>query len=231
MKELTKLCKLNNINFSEKYENNFSQFFNDLIYYNNMFNLTAITEKNEVIIKHFLDSIYPEKYIPKNASVIDIGAGAGFPSLPLKIVREDLNLTMLDSLNKRVNFLNNMVEKLDLKNAFAIHSRAEDYAIKNREKFDIAIARAVANLSTLSEYCLPFVKVGGTFIAMKGGSCEEEINNAKLAIKTLGGKIDKVEEYNLEGNSRTIIIIKKIMPTPNKYPRGKNFPKTKPIGE
>ena len=231
MKELTKLCKLNNINFSEKYENNFLQFFNDLIYYNNMFNLTAITEKNEVIIKHFLDSIYPEKYIPKNASVIDIGAGAGFPSLPLKIVREDLNLTMLDSLNKRVNFLNNMVEKLDLKNAFAIHSRAEDYAIKNREKFDIAIARAVANLSTLSEYCLPFVKVGGTFIAMKGGSCEEEINNAKLAIKTLGGKIDKVEEYNLEGNSRTIIIIKKIMPTPNKYPRGKNLPKTKPIGE
>ena len=138
---------------------------------------------------------------------------------------------MLDSLNKRVNFLNTMVEKLNLKNAMAVHSRAEDYALKNREKFDVAIARAVANLTTLSEYCLPFVKVGGTFIAMKGGLAEEEINNAKVAIKLLGGKIESVEEYSLEENSRTIIVIKKIENTPLKYPRGKNLPKTKPLGD
>lgn len=206
-------------------------YYNFVIEENKKFNLTAITEKNEFAIKHILDSCLPYSMLPQNARVIDVGAGAGFPSVPLKIIRPDINLTMLDSLNKRVNFLNECVSKLNLNNAIAIHSRAEDYALKNREKFDIAIARAVASLDTLSEYCIPFVKVGGHFVALKGSSYKEELEKAEFAIAELGGRVVNIQNItlpNTEGE-RANIKIEKIKPTLNKYPRGKNLPRLKPL--
>lgn len=200
---------------------NFVNYFNLLMEGNKVCNLTAITDEDGVIEKHFYDSIFPQKYFSQNAKVLDIGAGAGFPSLPLKIVRDDLCFTLLDSLNKRINFLNNTIQSLQLKNIKAIHGRAEDFAklSEYREKFDITTARAVANLKVLSEYCLPFVQVGGKFIAYKSGNCEEEINESKRIITELGGKITKVIDYNIGENSRKLIIVDKIKETPKKYPR------------
>ena len=199
---------------------------------NKKFNLTAITEKNEFATKHLLDSCLPHALLPLNASIIDVGAGAGFPSIPLKIIRPDLKLTMLDSLNKRVNFLNMCVKELKLENAIAVHDRAEDYAKKAREQFDVAIARAVASLDTLSEYCMPFVRVGGIFVALKGSSYLEEIDNARSAILTLGGEIQDIQVLTIreiEGVRANIVISKKHN-TPIKYPRGKNLPRLKPLG-
>lgn len=200
---------------------NFIKYYNLLIEGNKICNLTAITDEDGVVEKHFYDSIFPQKYFSLNAKVLDIGAGAGFPSIPLKLVRNDLSFTLLDSLNKRINFLNNTIQTLNLKNIEAIHGRAEDFAKLSdyREKFDITTARAVANLKVLSEYCLPFVKVGGQFIAYKSGNCEEEINEAKQIICELGGKISKVIDYNIGENSRKLVIIEKTKETPKKYPR------------
>ncbi len=200
---------------------NFVKYYNLLIEGNKICNLTAITDEDGVVEKHFYDSIFPQKYFSLNAKVLDIGAGAGFPSIPLKLVRDDLSFTLLDSLNKRINFLNNTIQTLNLKNIEAIHGRAEDFAKLSdyREKFDITTARAVANLKVLSEYCLPFVKVGGQFIAYKSGNCEEEINEAKQIICELGGKISKVIDYNIGENSRKLVIIEKTKETPKKYPR------------
>lgn len=200
---------------------NFVKYYNLLIEGNKICNLTAITDEDGVVEKHFYDSIFPQKYFSLNAKVLDIGAGAGFPSIPLKLVRDDLSFTLLDSLNKRINFLNNTIQTLNLKNIESIHGRAEDFAKLSdyREKFDITTARAVANLKVLSEYCLPFVKVGGQFIAYKSGNCEEEINEAKQIICELGGKISKVIDYNIGENSRKLVIIEKIKETPKKYPR------------
>lgn len=200
---------------------NFDKYYNLLIEGNKICNLTAITDEDGVVEKHFYDSIFPQKYFSLNAKVLDIGAGAGFPSIPLKLVRDDLSFTLLDSLNKRINFLNNTIQTLNLKNIEAIHGRAEDFAKLSgyREKFDITTARAVANLKVLSEYCLPFVKVGGQFIAYKSGNCEEEINEAKQIIFELGGKISKVIDYNIGENSRKLVIIEKTKETPKKYPR------------
>lgn len=200
---------------------NFVKYYNLLIEGNKICNLTAITDEDGVVEKHFYDSIFPQKYFSLNAKVLDIGAGAGFPSIPLKLVRDDLSFTLLDSLNKRINFLNNTIQTLNLKNIEAIHGRAEDFAKLSdyREKFDITTARAVANLKVLSEYCLPFVKVGGQFIAYKSGNCEEEINEAKQIIFELGGKISKVIDYSIGENSRKLVIIEKTKETPKKYPR------------
>lgn len=200
---------------------NFVKYYNLLIEGNKICNLTAITDEDGVVEKHFYDSIFPQKYFSLNAKVLDIGAGAGFPSIPLKLVRDDLSFNLLDSLNKRINFLNNTIQTLNLKNIEAIHGRAEDFAKLSdyREKFDITTARAVANLKVLSEYCLPFVKVGGQFIAYKSGNCEEEINEAKQIICELGGKISKVIDYNIGENSRKLVIIEKTKETPKKYPR------------
>lgn len=200
---------------------NFVKYYNLLIEGNKICNLTAITDEDGVVEKHFYDSIFPQKYFSLNAKVLDIGAGAGFPSIPLKLVRDDLSFNLLDSLNKRINFLNNTIQTLNLKNIEAIHGRAEDFAKLSdyREKFDITTARAVANLKVLSEYCLPFVKVGGQFIAYKSGNCEEEINEAKQIIFELGGKILKVIDYNIGENSRKLVIIEKTKETPKKYPR------------
>lgn len=200
---------------------NFVKYYNLLLEGNKICNLTAIIDEDGVVEKHFYDSIFPQKYFSLNAKVLDIGAGAGFPSLPLKLVREDLSFTLLDSLNKRINFLNNTIQTLNLKNIEAMHGRAEDFAKLSdyREKFDITTARAVANLKVLSEYCLPFVKVGGQFIAYKSGNCEEEINEAKQIIFELGGKISKIIDYNIGENSRKLVIIEKTKETPKKYPR------------
>lgn len=208
-----------------------SKFYEMVVETNEKFNLTAITEENDFAIKHILDSVLPMALLPQNASVIDVGAGAGFPSIPLKILRPDLKVTMLDSLNKRVNFLNEVIATLNLKNITAVHSRAEDYALKNREVFDIAIARAVASLVTLSEYCLPFVKVGGNFIALKGSSLTEELKEATYAITLLGGTqkdIQKIYVKQIDA-MRENVIIEKIKPTDKKYPRGKNLPRLKPL--
>lgn len=227
--EKIKLFEKYNLNLTEEKLNKLNIFYSELIFYNNSFNLTAITEENEVFIKHFLDSIFPEFLIEKNSSVIDIGAGAGFPSLPLKIYRPDLNVTMIDSLNKRVNFLNDVIKKLELENISAFHARAEDFAKTSRENFDYAVVRAVAKIPTLIEYAFPLLKVGGRLLCYKGGDVEEELKQSENALKILGGVVERVEKFNLEGNSRTIVLIKKLEHTPSKYPRSKNLPKLKPL--
>lgn len=227
--EKIKLFEKYNLNLTEEKLNKLNIFYSELIFYNNSFNLTAITEENEVFIKHFLDSIFPQFLIEKNSSVIDIGAGAGFPSLPLKIYRPDLNVTMIDSLNKRVNFLNEIIKKLELENISAFHARAEDYAKTSRENFDYAVVRAVAKIPTLIEYAFPLLKVGGRLLCYKGGDVEEELKQSENALKILGGVVERVEKFNLEGNSRTIVLIKKFEHTPSKYPRSKNLPKLKPL--
>lgn len=210
--------------------NLFEIYFKELIEYNEKVNLTAITDKEEVYIKHFYDSCLASKFIPPKAKIVDVGTGAGFPGVPLKIVRQDIDLHLVDSLNKRINFLNYLKECLNI-NYFTYHSRAEDFSNNNREKFEVCVSRAVAKLNTLSEYCLPLVKVGGVFIAYKSGTVDEEIELSKNAIKILGGKIEKINKIKLPNNlgERTLIIIKKIKNTPIKYPRNKNLPKTKPL--
>lgn len=232
MKErLKELFNKYNIKATEDMFNKLNAFYEIVIEENKKFNLTAITEKEDFAIKHLLDCCLPYMMLPQNSKVIDIGAGAGFPSIPLKIVRPDLNVTMLDSLNKRVNFLNNTVNILKLENIFAVHDRAEDYALKHRESFDVAIARAVASLETLSEYCLPFVKVGGKFIALKGSSYNEELEKAEYAINILGGKVQDIQKIFIQEieSERANILIEKNNQTPNKYPRGKNLPRLKPL--
>ncbi len=201
---------------------------------NEVMNLTAITEHEEVQEKHFLDSItlISSGKLKEGCTLIDIGAGAGFPSVPVKIVREDIKLTMLDSLNKRINCLNDVIEKVGLNDAKALHFRAEEGGKQKdlREKFDIATARAVADLAVLSEYAIPFVKTGGYFVAMKGSTPEEEINGAKKAIKEMGAQIEEVKEIYLpSGIKHCLVIIKKIAPTPSKYPRKAGKPSKEPI--
>ena len=230
IKEAAKL----NIDITSEAVENLNIYEKMMLEYNEFMNLTAITEHEEVQEKHFLDSItllLSEK-LTEGCSLIDVGAGAGFPSVPVKIVREDIKITMLDSLNKRINFLNDVIEKVGLKNAKAIHFRAEEGG-KNkdlREKFDVATARAVADLAILAEYAIPFVKVGGYFVAMKGNAPEEEINGAKKAIKEMGGQIEEVKEVVLpSGINHCLVIIKKIEKTPPKYPRKAGKPSKEPI--
>lgn len=201
-----------------------------LVKYNENVNLTAITDVREIFVKHFLDSILLLKYvdIPSNSSIIDVGTGAGFPSVPMKIYRPDLKITLLDSLNKRINFLQQLCEMTQIDAEF-IHGRAEDYGKESqyREKFDFSCARAVANLSVLSEYCIPFVKIGGYFISMKGPN--EIIDESNKAVELLGGKIKSDIQYSLENDTRRIIAIEKISQTPTKYPRNSSQIKKKPL--
>lgn len=209
----------------------FDIYLKELVDYNEKVNLTAITDRDAVFVKHFLDSCLGEKYIPKNASVIDIGTGAGFPGVPLKIIRPDINLHLVDSLNKRVVFLDYLKSKLGIEyNTY--HSRAEDFALGDyREMFDVCVSRAVAKLNTLAEYCLPLVKVGGVFIAYKGSSAEEEVEESAKALDILGGEILEIEEFDLPNNmgKRNLIVVKKVSKCPNNYPRSKNLPKIKPL--
>lgn len=234
MMDFIKEAEKFNIEIGNMQEEQFNQYEKMMLHYNEFMNLTAITEHDEILEKHFLDSItlINSGVLFQGCSLIDIGAGAGFPSIPVKIVRSDIKLTMLDSLNKRVSFLNDVVEKLNLKEATAVHFRAEEGARQKnlREKFDIATARAVADLAVLAEYALPFVKVGGYFVAMKGNAPEEELNNAKRAISEMGGKTREVKEIVLPSEIKhCLIIIEKIKETPSKYPRKAGKPTKEPI--
>ena len=204
-----------------------------LLSWNEKMNLTAITDPNEVIVKHFIDSFTVSQYIEKDSYMVDVGTGAGFPGIPLKIIRPDISIVLVDSLQKRVHFLEEVIQKLTLTDIDAIHSRIEGFG-KNkiyREKFDFVTSRAVANLAVLSEYMLPLLKISGKAICMKGANVETEIEDAKKAIKILGGKIDKVETFLLPDTdmSRNIIIIKKQQNTPNQYPRKAGLPAKQPI--
>ncbi|WP_040398281.1 16S rRNA (guanine(527)-N(7))-methyltransferase RsmG [Anaerococcus senegalensis] len=206
----------------------FEKYEQMLIETNKKFNLTSIDDPEEIRIKHFEDSLTIKSYINDGMKVLDIGSGAGFPGIPLRIEKE-FDLTLIDSVNKKVNFMNQVIDQLNLKNARAIHVRAEDYAKEHREEFDMVVSRAVANLSTLSEYALPFLKVGGIFIAMKGPKAEEEYEYAQNALKILGGELINIDSLDLYGNTRKNILIKKVRSTKKKYPRDKNLPKKKPL--
>lgn len=203
--------------------------------WNQKINITTITDSFEIDIKHFVDSITPltTEFFKENIKLIDIGTGGGFPGLPIKIMREDIEVVLVDSTKKKVNFLADVIDKLGLEKIQAIHGRAEEMGRNTnyREKFDIAISRAVAQLNTLCEYCLPFVKVGGYFIAMKGPDVKEEVEEASNSIKLLGGKLidTKVIKLPLSDITHSLIIIEKIKGTPTKYPRGGGKPRKKPL--
>ncbi len=227
--------KLNefDIKINDEQIKSFEKYMNLLLEWNEKINLTAITQPEEVKLKHFVDSLTVLKYINDDDKVIDIGTGAGFPGIPLKIMNKNTKITLLDSLNKRINFLNIVIEKLDLSNIQAIHGRAEEIARNKfyREKYDVVVSRAVANLSTLTEYMLPFVKVGGKCICMKGANVNEELERAQNAIKELGGEIERVDNFYLSDNDneRNIIVIKKIKKTKSKYPRKAGTPSKEPL--
>lgn len=212
----------------EKNRLQFETYCDMLLEWNEKFNLTAITDREEIFVKHFADSLLGEEFIPKGSFLLDIGTGAGFPSIPIKIARADITATLSDSLLKRVTFLSEVIERLGLSDAQAVHKRAEE--LDGRGRYDCVVARAVAPLGTLSEYCLPYVKTGGKFIAYKAGNCEEEVAEAKNAIKILGGGEPVIEKRMLDDNTeRAFVIVTKIKPTPEKYPRGKNLPRKSPL--
>lgn len=221
------------INFTEEQINKFYKYMNLLLEWNEKINLTAITDPKEVILKHFIDSLTINKYLKQNSTLADVGTGAGFPGIPLKIVRPDLKITLVDSLNKRINFLNIVIDELEIKNITTVHSRIEDFG-KNkqyREKFDYATARAVANLAVLSEYLLPIIKVGGQAIGMKGNNVKVELDDGKKAIGILGGKLNFVDEFVLPDSDifRNVVVIDKIKNTPGKFPRKAGVPSKEPI--
>ncbi len=211
----------------------FYQYEKLLLIWNEKINLTAITKPEEIILKHFIDSITIAKYIGANKTLIDVGTGAGFPGIPLKIIRKDIQITLLDSLNKRVQFLNEIIKQLELKEIETIHGRVEEFGKnkKYREKFDYATSRAVANLTTLSEYLLPLVKIEGKCICMKGSTVKEEIDQSQKAIAILGGKIEEIEAFQLPESDidRHIVLLRKIKQTPAKYPRKPGTPSKEPI--
>ena len=211
----------NNIEIGEREVGLFETYYQNLISWNQKFNLTAITDTREVMIKHFADSVIPQRFFPYGASVVDVGSGAGFPAIPLKIVRSDLEITMLEALNKRVNFLLDTLAVLDLPGR-ALHLRAEEAAYgAMRESFDVATARAVTNTKQLVQYLRPLVKVGGAAILYKSADVEAELKEAEPVIKLLGGMISRVERVDFEGLGRSVVVIDKIFSTPNAYPRKK----------
>lgn len=228
-------CQKEGLSFDEKKYEQF-MLYKDLIKeWNEKVNLTAITEDEEIIKKHFIDSIKCLKFdgVRKAGSLIDVGTGAGFPGIPISIMMPEINIVLLDSLNKRVNFLNLVIEKLQLKNIRAIHGRAEDFAREKgyREKFDIAISRAVANMTVLSELCIPYVKVNGFFVALKGPAIEEELSESKNAVGVLGGKLEEIIEVEIEDSDlrHNLVIVKKEKSTPNVYPRKAGSITKKPL--
>lgn len=227
--------KLNvlNISLSEEQYKKFYNYMNLLIEWNKKINLTAIIEPEEIILKHFIDSLIASKYINLNNKIADIGTGAGFPGIPLKILNQDNEMILIDSLNKRINFLNEVIKANNLYNIQAVHARAEEIGHnKNfREKYDIVISRAVGRLNVLLEYMMPLVKVGGKCVCLKGPNVYDEIEEAKNAIKVLGGTIEKVEEVVLpcSDNKRTIVIVRCIEPLQMKYPRKPGTPANSPL--
>jgi 16S rRNA (guanine527-N7)-methyltransferase len=217
------------IDLTEKQLKSFEKYYELLIYYNEKFNITAITEREEVIKKHFVDSVLGVDKICGKTH-IDIGSGGGFPAIPIKIMKEDINLTLLEATGKKCEFLKTVVKELGLENVTVVNDRAETLA-KNpsfRESFDVCTARAVARLNTLCEYCMPFVKVNGVFVSYKGDALEE-VKEANSAISILGGKLEQVKEYELDGAKRALITIKKIKNTPIKYPRGNGKERKNPL--
>lgn len=218
------------ISISEFELEKFYLYMMNLLEWNNKINLTAIKDEKEIIIKHFIDSIIINKYII-GKKIIDIGSGAGFPGIPLKIINEDLDMLLVDSVNKKVNFMKDSIDKLGLKNIEAIHVRAEELAheAEYRERFDIVTSRAVANMSTLVEYMLPFLKVGGKCLCLKGPNSREEIEEARGAILKLGGNIGEIIEYSLEENDRCLVVIHKLKNTEQTYPRKQGKPLKEPL--
>ena len=231
----TNNMKLFGIELSDVQKDQFNRYYDLLIEWNDKINLTAITDKQEVIKKHFEDSLSISSVIDMNAvnSVIDVGTGAGFPGIPLKIVFPSLKLTLLDSLNKRINFLNTVVDELGLSDVSAIHGRAEEYGrdVVYRESYDLCVSRAVANLSTLSEFCLPFVKVGGYFVSYKSEKADIEYIEAKNAINLLSGGNVRIEDVIITDTdlTRKMVLIEKLSPIDDKYPRRAGIPLKKPL--
>ena len=228
-------CQLLNLSITENQEEQFMQYYELLVEWNKVMNLTGITEFDEVMRKHFLDSLSIVKAIEKKdmLRVLDLGTGAGFPGIPLKIMFPEWDIVLLDSLNKRIKFLNEVIGQLGLQKISTIHGRAEDFARKEeyREKFDLVVSRAVANLSSLSEYCLPYVKQQGIFVSYKASDVEEEVREAKKAVTVLGGNLEKTVEFQLPDTDidRTLLVIQKIKKTPGKYPRKAGLPSKEPI--
>lgn len=230
----TELNKLG-ITLTSRLKEQFDRYYELLVEWNKVMNLTGITNYDEVNLKHFTDSltIVRVKNMAEISTLIDIGTGAGFPGIPIKIVYPHIKVVLLDSLNKRLKFLNTVIDELSLESVETLHGRAEDHArnIKYREKFDICVSRAVANLSTLSEYCLPFVKRNGTFVSYKSGTSDEEIIHAKKAVNILGGKIVKIDKFTLPDTDmgRALVKIEKVKNTPGKYPRKAGVPGKEPL--
>lgn len=219
--------------FYDLQKRQFYTFYNMLIDKNKVMNLTGITEFTEVVEKHFLDSIYLNHVtdLDQPAKIIDLGTGAGFPGIPLKIAFPEIEITLVDSLNKRIHFIEEVIEELGLTSIYAVHARAEELARNSeyREKFDLCVSRAVANLSTLEEYCLPFVHIGGKFISYKSGEIEEEVQESKKACFLLGGKLKEVYKFDLEESKRSFVVVEKVKTTPKTYPRKAGTPSKMPL--
>ena len=229
-KELQEKAEQININLNKEQIKKIYDYMSLLIEWNEKINLTAITEPSEIILKHFIDSLTIQNYLKEAGQLIDVGTGAGFPGIPLNIINSKVKYTLLDSLNKRIQFLEEVINKLQLENIEAIHGRAEEFAKIKRESYDIATSRAVAPLNILLEYLLPLIKINGKCICMKGSNIEE-IKDAENALKILGGEIEKIEKITLpESNiERNIILVKKIKETPLKYPRKAGIPSKNPL--
>lgn len=225
-------CEKNNIQISNEEIEKLYIYMKEILEWNEKVNVTAIKDEKEFIVKHFIDSLTIEKYIANGEKVLDIGTGAGFPGIPIKITKNKSHVDLVDSVNKKLNVIRDIIPKIKVEDIECIHTRAEDLAknVKYRESYDVVTSRAVANLTTLVEYMLPFAKVGGKIICMKGPNVEEELTESKKAISILGGKIEQIENINIDSDyERNIIIIKKEKPTPKQYPRGQGKPLKEPI--
>lgn len=233
MKRYTEYLAKSGIVLDEKQQSQFLKFYELLIEKNKVMNLTGITEYEEVLEKHFIDSLAIGNFVKLEGRIIDVGTGAGFPGLPLKIAYPELEVVLLDSLNKRIKFLDEVIEELGLEGITTIHGRAEDFAQKPeyREQFQFCVSRAVANLATLSEYCLPFVEVGGSFISYKSGEIEKEVEDSTKAMKLLGGSLQQVDKFVLPSGQggRSFVNIKKVGKTSKKYPRKSGLPGKEPL--